>query len=83
MVSQIIDECVLENKARVRLIAGVLQSAEVEQGVVVDAAEASYLVGVSPGEVPSAGSGDAFESNTGELYINRAKSLPGNRGTSF
>ncbi|OAD53108.1 hypothetical protein WN48_10783 [Eufriesea mexicana] len=50
----------------------VLQSPEVRQGPGVDAAEASLLVGVGAGEVPSAGSGDALESNTRELYIKLA-----------
>ena len=54
------------------MIADVLQSPEVRQRVVVDAAEAGLLVGFRAGQVPSAGSGDTLESNTRELYIKLA-----------
>lgn len=66
-----------EDETRAELIPGLLQSAEVGQGDLVDAAEASHLLGLCTGQVPSAGSGYALESNTGELYINsRDKSRP-------
>ena len=61
-----------ENKGHVRLIADVLQPPEVRQRFVIDAAEAGLLLGLSAGEVPSAGSGDALESDTRKLYINLA-----------
>lgn len=47
----------------------VLQPAERQQGSVVDDAEASVVVAVGAREVSSAGSGDSFQQDTGELYI--------------
>lgn len=54
------------------MIADVLQPPEVRQRFVIDAAEAGLLLGLRAGEVPSAGSGDALESDTRKLYINLA-----------
>lgn len=65
------------------MIADVLQPPEVRQRFVIDAAEAGLLFGLRAGEVPSAGSGDALESDTRKLYINpRDQSLAVSRDSS-
>jgi len=51
------------------VLSGILQPAEDKQGHPVDAAEARLLVGLRARQIPSAGSGDTFESDTRELYI--------------
>jgi len=51
------------------VLSGVLQPAEDKQGHPVDAAEARLVVGLRSRQIPSAGSGDTFESDTRELYI--------------
>lgn len=70
-----------ENKGHVRLIADVLQPPEVRQRLVIDAAEAGLFLGLRAGEVPSAGSGDALESDTRKLYINLAIKVSTRRET--
>ncbi|KAL2730549.1 hypothetical protein V1477_016360 [Vespula maculifrons] len=49
------------------LLSGVLQPSKGEQMFIVDAAEAGLFVNFCSGEISSAGSGDALESNTREL----------------